>query len=152
MTALLIVASVLAGQVHALGAAWTHPALPDPFVVLAAFVGLFAPRRALPWAAVGLGWGRALVTLQPAGAEVLCVGLALLVVASQREAFERDRPSTLFFVALLATGAHAVGAWALSACGAAEVGGGLALLTGSLLAMPLARPARRVARGVGWIA
>lgn len=151
MTALLFLCALAGAQLHAFGAAWTHAALPDPFVLLAGFVGLFAPGRALPWAAAGLGWGRALVTLQPAGAEILAVGAALAVVASQRDAFDRERPTTFFFVALLAAGSHAAAAWLLSVLSQVELHGGLALLTGTLLALPLSRPGRALARGLGWM-
>ena len=151
MTLLLFLAALVSAQVHALGVAWTHAALPDPFVLLAAFIGLFAPWRVLPWAATGLGWGRALVSLAPAGAEILAAAAALAVVASQREAFDRERPSTFFFVALLAAGTHAAAGWLLALLSSVDLSGGMALLTGTLLALPLARVSRGLARGVGWL-
>ena len=67
---LIGLATVLLGQAHVLGAQWTGDWLPDPFVVLVALAALHGQSRGLvPWA-VGLGWGRALVQLEPVGLQV----------------------------------------------------------------------------------
>jgi hypothetical protein len=143
---LLLVATVLLGQLHLLGVAWFGELVPDPIVVLAAITGLHWKRGRLIGAALVLGWGRSLVLLEPAGAHILCAALALTVVASQREAFDRDRGATLLFAALLAAGCWMGGAGLLGALADLSISAGPSLLTGALLALPLALPTRRVVR------
>ena len=142
---LLLLAAVLLGQLHVLGVAWFGPWVPDPVVVLAAIAGLHWQRQRLLGAALVLGWGRALVLLEPAGAHILCAALALMVVASQREAFDRNRAGTLLFASLLAAGCWMAGTWLLGAVFGMPLSAGPSLLTGALLALPLALPTRRVA-------
>jgi len=141
----LLALAVLMGQLHALGAAWAGAFVPDPFVCLAAFAGLYWPRRGLAGAALALGLGRALVIMEPAGGQVLCAWGALLVLASQREAFDRGRPATLAAAALLVAVTWTVLAWLLALISGAPVSAGLSLFTGAALAPLLARPAHRAA-------
>lgn len=143
---LLLLATVVLGQLHVLGVAWFGEFVPDPIVVLAAIAGLHWQRRRLLGAALVLGWGRSLILLEPAGAHILCAAIALTVVASQREAFDRERGMTLLFAALLAAGCWMGGAWALGATLDLGVSAGPSLLTGALLALPIAIPTRRVVR------
>jgi hypothetical protein len=134
------------GQLHGFGAAWAGDWLPDPFIGLAAFAGLYLPRASLLPAAVVLGWGRGLVHMESAGAHVLCAWLALAVIASQRDAFERDRGSSLLLVALLAALCWCAGAALLSAVAGTPVTAGWPLVSGALAVLPCATLARRLGR------
>jgi hypothetical protein len=145
MIGLLLVTLGL-GQLHAFGAAWVGGWLPDPFIVVAAYAALYWPPSSLPLAALALGWSRGVLHTESAGAHVLCVWLALALVASQREAFERDRPSGQLLAALLAALTLCTGAWVLRAAFGTSVTAGLPLFTGALLVLPCAALLRRAGR------
>jgi len=145
MIGLLLVTLAL-GQVHAFAAAWAGPWLPDPFIVVTAYAALYWPSASLPLAALALGWSRGVLHTESAGAHVLCAWLALALVASQREAFERDRPSGQLLAALLAALALCGSAWVLHASFGTSVTAGLPLLSGALLVLPCAALLRRAGR------
>ena len=142
----LVIATIVLGQLHAFGAAWTAAWLPDPFIVVAAYAALFLPARSLPLAALALGWSRGVLHTESAGAHVLCAWLALALVSSQREAFERDRPSGQLLAALLAAIGFCGGAWALRGAFGIPVTAGLPLLAGALLVLPFSALLRRAGR------
>jgi hypothetical protein len=142
----LVVVTLLLGQLHAFGAAWAGLWLPDPFIVVAAYAALELPSGSLPLAALALGWSRGVLHTESAGAHVLCAWLALALVASQREAFERERPSSQLLAALLAALAFCAGAWALRSAFGTPVTAGLPLLFGAALVLPFAALLRRAGR------
>ncbi len=142
----LILITLGLGQLHAFSVAWVGAWLPDPFIVVAAYAALFWPAASLPFAALALGWSRGVLHTESAGAHVLCVWLALALVASQREAFERDKPSGQLFAALLAALAFCGSAWVLRASFGTPVTAGLPLLVGALCVLPCAGLLRRAGR------
>lgn len=146
---LIGIATVLLGQLFVLGSAWGGDWLPDPFVVLVALAALHGGGRGLlPWA-VGLGWGRALVQLEPVGIHILCALFALWVVSGQRDAVDRTSTAALLTACLFAGGAWALAAIVLGLCVGDTPTIGLSLLSGALLALLAAPAARRVRRLVG---
>jgi hypothetical protein len=146
---LIGIATVLLGQVYVLGEAWTGDWLPDPFVVLIALAALHGGAPGLlPWA-VGLGWGRALIQLEPVGLHVLCALFALWIVSGQRNAVDRTSTGALLVACLFAAGAWALAALVLGLCVGRTPAIGLSLLSGTLLALLAAAPARRLARRAG---
>jgi hypothetical protein len=143
---LIGLATLLLGQAHALGAAWGGSWVPDPYVVLLALAALHGGGRGLlPWA-VGLGWGRALLMLEPVGLHVPCALFALWVVSGQRDAVDRSGTGALLVACLFAAGAWALAALVLGACTGQAPDIGLSLLSGTLLALVAAPPMRRVLR------
>jgi hypothetical protein len=143
---LIGLATVLLGQAHVLGAQWTGDWLPDPFVVLVALAALHGQSRGLvPWA-VGLGWGRALVQLEPVGLHVLCALFAVWVVSGQRDAVDRTSTGSLLVGCLFAAGAWALAALVLGLLVGDTPSIGLSLLSGTLLALLVAAPVRRLLR------
>jgi hypothetical protein len=146
---LIGLATVLLAQAHEAGVAWTGDWLPDPFVLLLALAALHGGARGLlPWA-VGLGWGRALVQLEPAGLHVLCALFALWVVSGQRDAVDRTSTGALLVACLFAAGAWALSALVLGLCTGATPPLGLSLLSGTLLALPAAPAVRRLRQLAG---
>lgn len=152
MTVLLLLLTVAAAQAYVVTESWVGVQAPDPVVCLAAFAGLYWPRRALPLAALALGWGRAAVLVEPAGGQILCAWVAVTVVAGQRG----DSPSrswTEYVAAALVTAA----AWSLTGVVVRLVAdvplqAGLELFLGAIVAIPLARVARGAAHLTGWAA
>ena len=157
MTLLLLLLTLAATQAALLAAPWTGGLALDPTVCLAAFAGLYWPRRTLPLAALALGWGRSVVLLEPAGGQILCAWLALMFVAAQRR---EDRhgvaepvPWTRFVIAaFLAACAWLAAGWVLNLALPTPIQTGRELFVGVLVAIPVARLARGAARATGWAA
>lgn len=145
MIALAAVALLLA-QVHTWLAGFAGPALPDPFVVLAAFTGLFWPRDSLPGAVLVLGWTRALVLAEPVGGHVLALAAAVFLLASQRGSLDPRRGGTLLLGTLVAALSLAAAAGLLRWLSGAPLTAGWAILLGAALALPLAPAARAASR------
>ena len=145
MIALTAVALILA-QLHAWLVTWTGAALPDPFPVLCALVGLSWPRRSLLGAVIVLAWARALALAEPVGGHVLAVAAAVFLLLSLRGTLDVRRSGALFTAALLAALALVSVSALLRWLSGAPLTAGWALLLGALLALPLALPARAAAR------
>jgi hypothetical protein len=144
----LAVAALGLAQLHAWLAGWAGPALPDPFPLLVALVGLCWPRNSLAWAVLVLGWSRALCLAEPVGGHVLAAGAAVALLASQRHALDARRAGTLLACGLLAAAALALAGWLLRAASGAPLTAGWALAGGALLALPLLAPLRAAATGL----
>jgi len=142
----LCAAALLLAQLHAWLVGWTGSALPDPFIVLAAFVGLSWPRASLPGAVLVLGWARALVLAEPVGGHVLAAAAAVFLLASQRGTLDGRRPGALLLAALVAALVLSATAGLLRWISGAPLTAGWALLLGTLLAVPLAPAARAASR------
>ena len=155
MTLVMLLLSVAAAQAYVVAAAWLGLQAPDPVVGLAAFAGLWWPRRTLPLAALVLGLGRAVVLAEPAGGQVFCAWFALAVVAAQRpdprRAAENLYPR-FAWAALSAAGAWALGGWVLRALFDVPLQSGRELFLGVLVVLPLAKLAMLGARSAGWVA
>lgn len=142
----LFALAVFTSQLGVLAQSWMGALAPDPFVLPVALAGLHLPRRRLLGAALALGWGRALVMLEPAGAHVLAALAALALVEGLRVTIDRRGTGALLSAALLVAGC-----WSLAGLllGWIDLRGAPAppstLLLGASLAWLLARPARRAA-------
>ena len=144
---LLLLVTVVLAQVHVLGAAWAGPLVPDPFACVLAIAGLHAGRPGgLLMPAVGMGWARALVFVEPAGGHVLATLLALWLVSEQRETLDKQGALSLLLAAGLGACAYALAAFALRLVGGEPISSGPSLFLGVLLAPLLAGPVRAVAR------
>jgi len=141
----LAAAALLLAQLHAWLLGWSGAALPDPFPLLVALVGLCWPRESLAWAVLVLGWSRALGLAEPVGGHVLAAGAAVALLVSQRHALDARRAGTLLTCGLVAAGALALAGWLLREASGAPLTAGWALATGALLALPLLVPLRAVA-------
>ena len=153
MTLVLLLLSVAATQGFVVAAAWLGGPAPDPVVGLAAFAGLWWPRRTLPLAALVLGLGRAVVLTELAGGQIFCAWLALVVVAGQRPDPRRALENVyarFAWAALSAAGAWALAGWALRALFDVPLQSGRELLLGVVVVLPLARLAALGARSAGW--
>lgn len=154
MTLVMLLLSVAAAQGHVVAAAWLGLQAPDPMVGLAAFAGLWWPRRTLPLAALVLGLGRAVVLAEPAGGQIFCAWLALAVVAAQRPDPRRDVEGIYVrfaWAALSAAAAWAAAGWVLRALFDVPLQSGRELFLGVIVVLPLARLAALGARGAGWV-
>src|SRR5262249_6753041 len=142
----LAVTTLVLGQLHAWLAGHAGAALPDPYVLLVAFTGLHGPRRTLPLAILLLGWAHALTLAEPAGGHVLRAAAAVLLRASQRDGLDL-RGGGVFLLGALVSALTLVSAGALlRGLSGQPLTAGWALITGAALALPLAAPARRLAR------
>ncbi len=157
MTLLLLLLTLAATQAALLAAPWTGGLALDPTVCLAAFAGLYWPRRTLPLAALALGWGRAVVLLEPAGGQILCAWVALMFVAAQRTETRQGAaeavPWTRFVIAAFLAAAAWMGAgWLLGMVLPNPLQAGRELFVGVIVAIPVARLARGAACATGWAA
>ena len=143
---LLLLVTVVLAQLHVLGAAWAGPLVPDPFACVLAIAGLHVRPGRLLLAAVGMGWARALVFVEPAGGHVLATLFALWLVGEQRETLDRHGAVSLLLAAALGACAYALAAFGLRLVGGEPISAGLPLFAGVLLAPLLAGPVRAVAR------
>ncbi|MGQ0553531.1 MAG: hypothetical protein ACT4PU_09970 [Planctomycetota bacterium] len=157
----LFVLALLWTQLHAVARAWAEavgwPAalVPDPFALLVAGAALGgagraaggrsasawgldrgAERNALLLAALSLGLGRALVLAEPAGGQVLCAALAVLLIGGQRSSFDRRSAAGWALAALLVALCWWAGGALLAWLSGAPVSGGPALACGAALAWP----------------
>jgi hypothetical protein len=146
---LLLALAVLSVQSYVVAESWIGIQAPDPIICLAAFAGLYWPRRTLLLAAIALGWGRALVLLEPAGGQILCAWLTLAVVASQRG--DHARTSWVWFVtaALLAAATWSTAGVMVRLAFDVPLQAGLELFLGAVLSIPLAGLAQGTARVTG---
>ncbi len=152
MTLLLLLLAVTATQIHVVADAWLGPAAPDPTVCLAAFCGLYWPRGTLPLAALALGWGRAMVLVEPAGGQVLCALVALALVATQRDDNSTSEGGyALVWAALTVSLAWAAAGWLLGQFTDVPIKAGRELFLGSVLALPFVRLAPVTARVAGFV-
>ena len=87
--------------------------------------------------------------LEPVGLHVLCVLFALWVVSGQRDAVDRTSTGALLAACLFAAGAWALAALVLGLFVGDTPSIGLSLLSGTLLALLAAAPARRLVRLAG---
>jgi hypothetical protein len=142
----LAAAALLFGQLHAWLAGFAGAALPDPYVVLVAFTGLHGPRRTLPLAVLLLGWARALTLAEPMGGHVLATAAAVLLLASQRDGLDLRVGGVLLMGSLVAALTMITAGALLRGLSGAPMTAGWALLTGAALGVPLAVPARWLAR------
>jgi hypothetical protein len=142
----LAAAALLISQLHAWLVTWTGAALPDPFPVLVALVGLNWPRRSLVGAVVLLAWPRALALAEPVGGHVLAVAAAVLLLSALRTSLDGRRAGSLVLGALLAAVTLVAVSALLRALSGAPLTAGWALLLGAGLALPLALPARAASR------
>jgi hypothetical protein len=147
MIALAVTALVL-GQLHAWLAGLAGAALPDPYVLLVAFTGLYWPRRTLPLAILLLGWARALTLAEPMGGHVLATAAAVLLLASQRDGLDLRGGGVLLLGTLASALTLCTAGALLRGLSGAPLTAGWALVTGAALALPLAVPARWAARRV----
>jgi len=143
---LLLVVTVVLAQLYALGSAWAGPLLPDPFACVLAVVGLHGRPGALLTAAVGMGWARALIFVEPAGGHVLAALFALWMVSEQRETLGRQGAFALTMAAGLGACAYALAAFVLRLVGGEAISAGLPLIAGALFAPLLAGPVRAASR------
>lgn len=138
-------AALLLGQVHAwatLGTGWT---LPDPFAVVLAWAGLTLRRADLPWAALLLGWARALVLAEPVGGHLLSCAVALLLLESLRASLDGRRLGGQVVAVLLAALALLLAGWALRGLAGAPLTASWPLLAGAALVLPALVPLRAAA-------
>jgi hypothetical protein len=142
----LAAAALILGQLHAWLVGFTGAALPDPYVVLVAFAGLHVPRRSLPLAVLLLAWARALTLAEPVGGHLLATAAAVLLLASQRDGVDLRSGGVLLLGALISALTLIALAALLRSLSGAPVSAGWALLWGTGLALPLAVPARWLAR------
>ena len=145
MIALAATALALA-QLHAWLVTWTGAALPDPFPVLVALVGLAWPRRSIMGAVVLLAWPRALALAEPVGGHVLAVAAAVFLLLALRAALDGRRAGALVIGALVAALTLILVGGLLRAISGAPLTAGWALLLGAGLALPFSLPARAAAR------
>ena len=143
---LLLLVTVLLAQLHGLGAAWAGPLVPDPFACVLAVAGLHGRPGWLLLPAVGMGWARALVFVEPAGGHVLATLFALWLVSEQRETLDKHGALSLLLAAGLGACAYALAAFVLRLVGGEPISSGPPLFLGVLLAPLLAAPVRAVAR------
>jgi len=138
--------ALVTGQAHAWLAGVAGPLMPDPYAVLVAFVGLHARKGSMLAGVVVLGWARALTLAEPAGGHVLATGAVVLLLASQRDGVDLRSASTLLVAAFVAALGLVAGGALLRALSGAPLEAGWALVWGAVLALPLAVPARLLAR------
>ena len=145
MIALAAIALALA-QLHAWLVTWTGAALPDPFPVLVALVGLAWPRRSIMGVVVLLAWPRALALAEPVGGHVLAVAAAVFLLLALRSGLDGRKSGALLFGALVAALTLILVGGLLRAISGAPLTAGWALLLGAGLALPFSLPARAAAR------
>ncbi|MED5331007.1 MAG: hypothetical protein VX916_06915 [Planctomycetota bacterium] len=104
MTILLFFLAVLTTQAFILGTTFWGELTPDPLVPLLAWFGLWGGIRNLLPSALALGWGRALVVLEPVGVVALGVFATLLVVR-RKHPVRTMVPIGTLFVATVVTAA-----------------------------------------------
>ncbi|RKY20966.1 MAG: hypothetical protein DRQ55_05840 [Planctomycetota bacterium] len=145
MIYVVFLAALVSAPLLTLGTAWLGPAAPDPFVPAAVWAAQCLRVRQLPWAAVALGWMRAFVLAEPAGGQVLCALLALLLAARVGPAGSSGRPllTTAVVIALSWWAVAALLSWVAGVLpGAAgnllsgPSNDGSGLLLGALLLLP----------------
>ena len=141
-----LLVTIVLSQLQVLGAAWAGPLLPDPFACVLAIVGLHARPGALLMAAVGMGWARALIFVEPAGGHVLAALFAVWIVSEQRETLDKQGAVSLLLAAGLGACAYALAAFVLRLFGGEPITAGLPLFAGALFAPLLAGPVRAVSR------
>jgi hypothetical protein len=144
-----VAAAVLASQMLVLSRAWLGTFGPDPLVLLAAYATLYAPRRSVLPSLVLLGWLRALVLLEPAGGQVLCLLVAGAIVSGLREHLVEHRQLGFVLGALILAGCWSMAAALVSAGFGVVVLGGRELVLGAALSVPLAALAGRANRRLG---
>ena len=142
----LAATSLALAQIHAWLVGWTGVALPDPYPVLLALVGLSWPRRSIVAAIVLLAWPRALSLAEPVGGHVLATAAAVGLLLALRDGLDARRPGALPLGALLAALTLIVTAALLRLLSGAPLAAGWAVLLGVAWAVPLALPARAIAR------
>ena len=142
----LVAAALLLGQLHAWLSGLLGPALPDPYVVLVAYTGLFGPRRTLPLAVLLLGWARALTLAEPMGGHVLATAAVVLLLASQRDGLDLRAGGVLLLGSIAAALTLILAGVLLRWVSDAPLTAGWALLVGAVLGIPMAVPARWLAR------
>jgi hypothetical protein len=143
---LLLLVTVVLAQLHVLGVAWAGALVPDPFACVIAIAGLHGRPGGLLLPAVGMGWARALVFVEPAGGHVLATLFALWLVSEQRETLDKQGALSLLLAAGLGACAYALAAFVLRLVGGEPISAGLSLFAGVLLAPLLAGPVRAVSR------
>jgi hypothetical protein len=143
---LLLLVTVVLAQLHVLGSAWGGPLVPDPFACVLAIAGLHGRPGTLLTAAVGMGWARALVFVEPAGGTVLATLFALWIVSEQRETLDKQGALSLALAAGLGACAYALAAFGLRLLGGEPISAGVPIFAGALLAPLLAGPVRVAVR------
>lgn len=138
-------AALLLGQVHAWASLGTGWILPDPFAVVLAWAGLTQRRSDLPWAALLLGWARALVLAEPLGGHLLSCGAALLALESLRASLDGRRLGGQLVAVLASTLVLQLAGWALRGLSGAPLTAGWPLLAGAALVLPALVPLRAAA-------
>lgn len=153
MIVLLALLLWTAAPLHGLALDWCGAWAPDPSVALAVLALAALRPAALPAAALALGWMRAIVLVEPAGAQVLAALVALQVargligLPTRRTAFSAAAVVAVAWSAVL----FLIDTWIASSAraGGSTVDLARPLLLGALLLLPfsLARAwARRRAR------
>lgn len=144
----LLLLALFASQALVVSRAWLAAYAPDPLLPVAAFAALYWPRRGLLLPVLVVGWLRALVLLEPAGGQVLCVLGSTLIVASLRPALLSWGRAGYVLAALVQAGCWSLCAAAVSALSGQTITGGRELVLGALLAVPLAGLACAAGRSV----
>lgn len=149
MILLLLVCGLVTGRLFLLGQLWLGEYAPDPTILVAVLCALALPPRRMVFAAVLLGWGRAVVLLEPAGGQVLCAWGAMAVVAGLRSQLQLLEGTGYVLGCVIGAGCWSLVARGLQLVADQPLTGGRELLLGAALALPIAGLAHRLGAGAG---
>ena len=149
MILLLLVAGLVTGRVFLLGQQWLGASAPDPTILVAVLCALSLSPRRVVLAAVLIGWGRAVVLLEPAGGQILCAWAAMAVIFGLRSQLQLLEGTGYVLGCVIGAGCWSLVVRVLQLVVDQPFTGGRELLLGALLALPIAGLAHRAASGAG---